>query len=158
MSRISQEEAGGMNVLAFLDMISYSEGTAGKGDDGYDIIIGYSVMDEGYADHPRKLVCLPRLKIKSTAAGRYQILARYWDAYRELLGLKDFSPINQDRVAIQQLKETRAYPLVVAGNFAGAINRCKKIWASLPGAGYGQYEQNLATLEEVYLKAGGLMA
>ena len=31
-------------------------------------------------------------KLKSTAAGRYQLLSRWWDAYRKQLGLKDFSP------------------------------------------------------------------
>ena len=43
-----------------------------------------------YSDHPRKLVTL-NPKLKSTGAGRYQLLSRWWDAYRQL-GLKDFSP------------------------------------------------------------------
>ena len=30
-------------------------------------------------------------KLKSTGAGRYQLLTRWWDAYRKQLGLKDFS-------------------------------------------------------------------
>ncbi len=42
-----------------------------------------------YSDHPRKLVTL-NPKLKSTAAGRYQLLSRWWDAYRKQLGLKDF--------------------------------------------------------------------
>ncbi|MDU0258498.1 glycoside hydrolase family protein [Streptomyces sp. PU10] len=44
-----------------------------------------------YSDHPRKLVTL-NPKLKSTGAGRYQLLSRWWDAYRKQLGLKDFSP------------------------------------------------------------------
>ena len=43
-----------------------------------------------YSDHPRKLVTL-NPKLKSTGAGRYQLLSRWWDAYRKQLGLKDFS-------------------------------------------------------------------
>ena len=39
---------------------------------------------------PRKLVTL-NPKLKSTGAGRYQLLSRWWDAYRKQLGLKDFS-------------------------------------------------------------------
>ena len=31
-------------------------------------------------------------KLKSTGAGRYQLLSRWWDAYRKQLGLKGFSP------------------------------------------------------------------
>ena len=42
-----------------------------------------------YSDHPRKLVTL-NPKLKSTGAGRYQLLSRWWDAYRKQLGLKDF--------------------------------------------------------------------
>lgn len=45
-----------------------------------------------HADHPRVLVDLPKLKIQSTAAGRYQLLRRYYDAYKKTLGLKDFAP------------------------------------------------------------------
>ena len=47
------------------------------------------------SDHPRKLVTL-NPKLKSTGAGRYQLLSRWWDAYRKQLGLKDFSPKSQD--------------------------------------------------------------
>ena len=35
-------------------------------------------------------------KLKSTGAGRYQLLSRWWDAYRKQRGLKDFSQKNQD--------------------------------------------------------------
>lgn len=166
MSRLDEAAAGGRNVLAFLDMIAHSEGTAGKGDGGYNVIVGGTYMDDhgtpeyfdDYADHPRRVIVLPRLGIKSSAAGRYQLLARYWDAYRKQLKLTDFSPENQDRVAIQQLKETRAYPLIQAGEFESAIGRCKNIWASLPGAGYGQRENKLDDLYAAYRAAGGELA
>ena len=48
-------------------------------------------------------------KLKSTGAGRYQLLSRWWDAYRKQLGLKDFSPKSQDAVALQQIKERGVY-------------------------------------------------
>ena len=35
--------------------------------------------------------CHAKPKPKSTGAGRYQLLSRWWDAYRKQLGLKDFS-------------------------------------------------------------------
>ena len=34
------------------------------------------------------------------------------DAYRKQLGLKDFSPKSQDAVAIQQIKERGALPMI----------------------------------------------
>ena len=51
-------------------------------------------------------------KLKSTGAGRYQLLSRWWDAYRKQLGLKDFSPKSQDAVALQQIKERGALPTI----------------------------------------------
>lgn len=142
------------NLKAFLDMIAVSEGTKGKGNDGYDVIVGGSLFSD-YKDHPRKLVDLPRLGIKSTAAGRYQLLARYYDAYKKLLNLPDFSPASQDAIAIQQIKERKALNDIESGNITTAIAKVKNIWASLPGAGYGQHENSVDKLLAAYQAAGG---
>ena len=71
---------------AFLDMLAWSEGT----DNGrqktrtiQDVIVGGELFTD-YLDHPRKLVTL-NPKLKSTGAGRYQLLSRWWDAYRKKL-------------------------------------------------------------------------
>ena len=77
---------------AFLDMLAWSEGTDNgrqKTNHGYDVIVGGELFTD-YSDHPRKLVTL-NPKLKSTGAGRYRLLFRWWDAYRKQLGLKDFS-------------------------------------------------------------------
>ena len=145
------------NQKAFLDMIAVSEGTSRLGDRGYNVIVGGALFD-GYSDHPRRLVNLPRLGIKSTAAGRYQLLSRYFDAYKRQLGLVDFSPASQDAIAMQQIRECKALDDIDAGRIAQAIMKCARIWASLPGAGYGQHENKLATLEAAYVKAGGVLA
>ncbi|HAT2174112.1 glycoside hydrolase family 24 protein [Citrobacter freundii] len=143
---------------AFLDMLAWSEGTDNgrqpTKNHGYDVIVGGALFSD-YSDHPRQLVDLPRLKIKSTAAGRYQLLARYWDAYRKQLGLKDFSPASQDAVALQQIKERRALELIDSGDIHQAIDRCSNIWASLPGAGYGQFEHKADNLIAKFKEAGG---
>lgn len=133
------------NLKAFLDMIAYSEGTAGKGDNGYNVIVGGSLF-HNYADHPRKLVSIPAWGVKSTAAGRYQILKRYFDAYKKTLNLPDFSPDSQDKIAIQMIKEQGALPDIEAGDVVAAINKCRNIWASFPGAGYNQHEHSLNLL------------
>ncbi|OUL11607.1 lysozyme [bacterium AM6] len=161
MAQITPQQAGGVNVAAFLDMLAWSEGTDnGKQptkDRGYDVIVGGQLFN-GYADHPRVLVPLPKLGIQSTAAGRYQLLRRYYDAYRKTLGLKDFSPLSQDMIALQQIRERRALPLIQAGKLSEAIKEVRNIWASLPGAGYGQHEHKLADLVAVYRKADGTVA
>lgn len=145
---------------AFLDMLAWSEGTDKPGqptkNHGYDVIVGGSLFSS-YADHPRKLITL-NPKLKSTAAGRYQLLVRWWDAYRKQLGLKDFSPASQDQVALQQIKERGALPLIDSGNIRQAIDSCSNIWASLPGAGYGQFEHKAENLIARFKAAGGFVA
>jgi muramidase (phage lysozyme) len=139
-------------------MISHSEGTDRYGKDrGYNVLVGGTLF-VGYKDHPRVLVDLPRLGIKSTAAGRYQLLARYFDAYKKQLKLPDFSPASQDAIALQQIKERRALADIDAGNIRTAVAKCKNIWASFPGAGYGQHENALEPLLAHYIKAGGTLA
>ena len=161
MARITPQQAGGVNVVAFLDMLAWSEGTDnGKQptkDHGYDVVVGGTLFT-GYADHPRVLVPLPRLKISSTAAGPYQLLSRYFDAYKKQLGLKDFSPLSQDLIALQQIRERRALDLIKQGRIEAAIKAVRNIWASLPGAGYGQHERKLADLLRAYQQAGGVVA
>ena len=138
-------------------MIATAEGTAKLGDNGYNVLVGGSLFT-GYADHPRKAVYLPKYKIKSTAAGRYQILSKYYDSYKKLLKLKDFSPASQDAIAIQMIKEQHALEDVDEGRVDAAIKKVSNIWASMPGAGYGQREVAIASLRKSFVDAGGLIA
>lgn len=154
-------DCGGENVRAFLDMIAFSEGTDNgrqrTKNRGYDVIVGGRLFTD-YRDHPRVLVSLPRYGIKSSAAGRYQFIRRTWDGLAKKLHLPDFSPASQDRACIELLRQRRALDAVVAGDFARAVELCRKEWASLPGAGYGQHEQKLDRLAAAYRNAGGRFA
>lgn len=138
---------------AFLKALAWSEGTDKPGqptrNNGYDVIVGGALFND-YSDHPRVLVTLPKLGIKSTGAGRYQILARFYDHYKVQLKLKDFGPEAQDAIAWQLIRECRADGDVLAGNFEVAITKCKSRWASLPGAGYNQHEHKMSDLRRVY--------
>lgn len=148
------------NVAAFLDMIAFSEGTdngrQATEDRGYDVLVGGGLF-AGYADHPRRLIKL-HADLSSTAAGRYQLLARYFDAYRKQLKTAGFGPLVQDKIALQQIRERGALPAIEAGNFVKAVSLVRNIWASLPGAGYGQYEHKLTDLAAVYQRKGGVLA
>ena len=66
---------------AFLDMLAWSEGTDNgrqkTRNHGYDVIVGGELLQ--LLRSPRKLVTL-NPKLKSTGAGRYQLLSRWWDA------------------------------------------------------------------------------
>ena len=149
------------NVKAFLTMIAISEGTQNIGThQGYDVLVGSTKGKPNlfcsYQDHPRVFIDLG-YGLKSSAAGRSQILARYYDAYKKKLKLPDFSPDSQDQIAMQLLKECRALPLIEIGDFAGAVKACASRWASLPGAGYKQHENQLVALQIAYVEAGGLV-
>lgn len=143
------------NLYAFLGMLRVSEGTAGP--NGYRTLVGGSLFSS-FADHPRVLIPLPNLGIKSSAAGAYQILRATWDGVSRKLDLPDFSPLSQDAAAIELIRQRGALGDVRAGRFAVAIQKCRKEWASLPGAGYGQRENSLARLEAAYRQAGGVVA
>lgn len=144
------------NEAAFLDMLAKSEGTAGISDDGYDVLVGGSLFSS-YANHPRILVNL-RADLASTAAGRYQILARTYDDLSSRLRLYDFTPETQDRMARALINGRGALLDIAAGRFATAVGKCRNLWASLPDAGYGQHENTLAALQAAYVAAGGALA
>ncbi len=161
MARIDVDTAGGQNRLAFLDMVAVSElgsPLLAESDDGYNVLVGSTpakpLLFRSYADHPNVL----NAKLHSTAAGRYQILYRWWRIYKAQMFLRDFSPISQDRYALQQLREHGALPYIDAGKFELAVAKCSNVWASLPGAGYGQHENQLENLQAAYEAAGGTVS
>lgn len=150
------------NRKAFLSMIAHSEiGDAllAGSDNGYNVIVGSTAehpnLFTNYADHPRQPVYIPSLDITSTAAGRYQILARYFDAYKKQLHLPDFAHSSQDAIALQMIGECHALRLIDSGEIDHAITACSSRWASLPGASYGQHTNKMDDLIAVYLNAGG---
>jgi len=164
MPRITPAQAGNKNYTAFLDMLAVSE--LGEqlmlaSDDGYDVIVGSTaakpILFDNYATHPNRKIGPPLIKVFSTAAGRYQLLSKYFVAYQSMLKLPDFSPLSQDRIALQQIRECRALPLLAAGNLPGAIAACNHIWASLTGSPYGQHTHPIEFLTAAYTKAGGIL-
>lgn len=153
------------NERAFLKMLTVSEGTSTSKytkNNGYDVIVngigGEPKTFTDYSKHPNVLVTVNNKGLKSTAAGAYQILYKYWDAYKKQLGLKGFYPEDQDAIAMQLIKECKARDDINAGRIESAITKCRSRWASLPGAGYGQFEHKMDTLVSAYKKAGGTVA
>lgn len=162
MPRLTKSQAGSANMLRFVDLIAFSEGTSTikASDDGYNVLYGGRLF-MGYGDHPRQKLTFPinGKPVTSTAAGRYQLLERYWDAYRLSLRLVGgFTPENQDRIAIQQIRERRALEDIKDGLIAQAIAKCSNIWASFPGNAYGQNPHRLKMLLRQWQKLGGVLA
>ena len=57
-------------------------------------------------------------------------------------------------MALQQIKERGALPMIDRGDIRQAIDRCSNIWP-LPGAGYGLPEHKADSLIAKFKEAGG---
>ena len=138
-------------------MLAWSEGTDNgrqkTRNHGYDVIVGGELFTD-YSDHSSQ-TCHANPKTKSTGAGRYQLLSCWWMPTALQLGSERFSPKSQDAVALQQIAERGALPMIDRGDIRQAIDRCSNIWASLPGAGYGQFEHKADSLIAKFKEAGG---
>lgn len=156
-------------VKTFLDLASWSEGTSlspATKNDGYDVIVtgvdGKPEIFQSYADHPfafgrpAKIIREAPGELRSTAAGRYQLLLKWWRGYKAMLNLSDFSPQSQDAVAIRQLKERGALDLILQGKIAEAIAEASHIWASFPGTySQGNGPHSVEALVQKYHELSG---
>ena len=70
-------------------------------------------------------------------------------------GRKIFLTINADGSVYAE--EIKPLPMIDRGDIRQAIDRCSNIWASLPGAGYGQYEHKIGDLIARFKEAGGVV-
>jgi muramidase (phage lysozyme) len=169
MNPVSQSQSDA-NQSAFLQTIQTSEGTAKTGNP-YATVYAYAFTITDFSDHPGNLgwggvrlsdaMCAGAglgSGCVSTAAGAYQITKTTWNILRKTISLPDFSPASQDAAAAELIRQKGALSDVQAGRFADAIGKVRRIWASLPGAGYGQGENSLATLQNAYTSAGGALA
>lgn len=162
------------NEAAFLWAIRQAEGTADPL--GYSALFGHTAARPrtfaGFADHPRtpaQFTDSEGRRLWTSAAGAYQFLAvspvptggatrvDTWDRLKRRLNLPDFSPASQDRAALELIDEAGALIDVRAGRFAEAVSKVRRVWASLPGAGYSQPERSLAWLQSQYTQAGGTL-
>lgn len=154
MAVISAAEAGHPNIVTFLDLIAFSEGTSTSPATqcgGYDVIVnghdGRINLITDFSDHPfangrQPVVVTVDEKgdpaLESTASGRYQVMRKIWHAYKAPLGLPDFAPHSQDLIGRRLISDCNALHLLIGSEIAAAIYACRKEWASFPGNDYGQ--------------------
>ena len=141
---------------AFLDMLAWSEGTDNgrqKGrNHGYDVIVGGElfavtpITSQTCHAKPKTQINRRRTLPACFPVGGMPTASSSW---------KTSSPKSQDAVALQQIKERGALPMIDRGDIRQAIDRCSNIWASLPGAGYGQFEHKADSLIAKFKEAGG---
>ncbi|MBJ8495535.1 hypothetical protein QM265_17840 [Acinetobacter nosocomialis] len=127
---------GSPNVRKMLDLIANAEGVKY----GYNTLFGNERLDD-LSSHPniKKQFKQTDGQVKNTtAAGRYQFLKDTWDGVANQLGLKDFSPKNQDIAVVALLAQNGALPSVLKGDFKTAVQKSGVTWASLPSSPYAQ--------------------
>lgn len=142
-------ELNNPKVRAFLDTIAVAEGTAGPE--------GYYTQFTGpqfssFEDHPRQIQCGvgATQRLCSDAAGRYQLLSPTWDRLAKKIGVRDFRPTNQDRVAVELIRERGALEDMEAGRFETAVGKLVRVWPSLKRLGGGSLEKSMPQLRSIY--------
>lgn len=159
------------NLPAFLAMIRMAEGTS-RAADPYRVCFAYRHTIVDLVDHPaitgewrgERLTDAQCIAAGfspgcvSTAAGAYQMTKPTWREAKRALGLVDFGPESQDRAAVYLIRRRGAIDAIAEGRITDAIHLCRQEWASLPGAGYGQPERQLASLLGAFEAAGGWVA
>lgn len=146
------------NLRATLDAIAWCEGTLN--DMGYRTMFGYRYFDS-FADHPRQYFEFRNQAgqlLYTSAAGRYQIIIKTWDALRDRLGLPDFSPASQDAAAVELIRERGALQDAYAGRMEAVADKCRATWASLPGSNVAQPTRTMSQVIAAYQNAGGTLA
>jgi len=143
---------------ALLDTIAYAEGT----NNHYNIMFGGRTFSD-YSAHPTKTREMSRRGIRfgrrnrSTAAGRYQFLARtYHDLKRKGL-FEDFSAEEQDEAALYLIKRKRKVSeqmleiAIKRKNFDPVWYQLSKEWASLPHpkTGRSRYRKQKSVKKEI---------
>lgn len=118
------------NVKKFLDFLGRAEGA------DYNTIVGGSKFSD-FRAHPR-VVGLTTKEGPSTAAGKYQIVGSTYDDVAPKIGVRDFSPDSQDKIAIELIRRKGALEDVRNGNFQAAVAKLGGTWASLPSSPYSQ--------------------
>ena len=82
----------------------------------------------------------------TSAQGAYQFINPTWERVARVLGLTDFSPRSQDIAALYLMYENGSLADVQKGDFAAALNKDGKTWASLPTSKYPQPRQSVANM------------
>lgn len=158
-------------IQAALVMISKSEGTFNNvsGFEWGRIVNGkvlYSpfnpsligktnVVISDFSRHPRIDVEWRKGAKTSSAAGAFQVILPTWQGAAATMGITDFSPLSQQLVAVELLRQRGAIPYLLNNDLPGALKNTSlsKEWASFAGAGYGQGEHSVAKLNNWFQSA-----
>ena len=172
--QVSTNVALGQRPL--LDTIAYAEGTAGVGNNGYDILVTFAVLENWTPNytlgHPDRAIWVNTIKKYSTAAGRYQYLTTTWldrnnnknvlftkenqdktaAATLTVKGITDQVSLAAYNTAKQQIADNK---INVSANpsFMKFLDASYRVWASLPSSRGAQgfpSQGGAYTAQEIY--------
>lgn len=137
-----------------LKAIRYAEGTAGP--KGYQTMFGGGTFSDT-SKHPDTVISSGGYK--SAAAGAYQFLPTTWQSYAKRLGLKSFTPKEQDIAALalarEKLKNIGGIAALKKEGLSPRVSAAlSPAWASFPTLSgksyYGQPVKSLESLQKIY--------
>lgn len=137
------------HVRRYLDLIAQAEGTA-RHADPYRVAFGGGTLAD-LARHPgiaRRFRQTDGRTNTTTAAGKYQFLAPTWNDVAGKLGLTDFSPRAQDLGALELMRRSGSLDDVLRGDYASAVRKDGRTWASLPSSPYPQPKRSAAFIAQ----------
>lgn len=130
----------------------------------WNVIYGGSTFDS-YADHPRKAVKItsgPNKGKTSSAAGKFQILGYVFDDVAKKIGVTDFTPESQKKVAWYLIREkykfndAKLMNDLRSGDVANVGRKLSGLWTSLAGGIEAtQSDSNFNSLYNQYLELEG---
>ena len=132
------------NIDNYLEFLSKAEGA------DYDTIVGGGKFKD-FSKHPG-VVGTTTKEGPSTAAGKFQITKTTYDDVAPKIGVTDFSPESQKKIALKLIEDKGALEDVQKGDYEAANAKLGKVWASLPSSPYKQPKRSQEWVEET-LKA-----
>ena len=115
---------------AILDLLAYTEGTAGSSNNGYDVMFTFKIVDNWSPDttqgHPN--IPIKSGGLTSTAAGRYQFLYDTWTGLNGKAN-KSFTKENQDLAGWSLVKQkVSGGETIIKAAYTVAINGVKDVY------------------------------
>ena len=138
---------------AFLDMLAWSEGTDNgrqkTRNHGYDVIVGGELFTDLFRSPSQTCHVKPKTQInrRRTLPASFLLVGCLPQA-----AWPERSRRKSDAVALQQIKERGALPMIDRGRYPSGNRPLQQYLGFIKGAGYGQFEHKADSLIAKFMK------
>jgi muramidase (phage lysozyme) len=129
------------NVDNYLEFLNKAEGSP-----DYNTIVGGGKFYD-YSKHPDTVGATTKSG-PSKAAGKWQITKETYNDIAPKLGITDFSPESQKKIALKLIQDKGALEDIQKGDYQTANAKLGSVWASLPSSPYPQPKRSPEWVEE----------